>query len=103
MMPDTELSVVGECEAKETSVVRRTREGYRFVQSLGIDNGVYTVAEIARCGIEIDVTEIIVNGIELMTVLRNCLGRTEIERTAVGRENGKGLINRVLLENGLKQ
>ena len=102
-MPDTELSVVGERVAKETPIVGRTREGYRFVQSLSINNGVYTVAEIARCGIEIDATEIIVNGIELMTVLRNGLGCTEIERTAVGRENGKGLINRVLLEKGRKQ
>ena len=79
MMPDAELSVVGEGVTKETSVVGGTRERYRFVQSLGIDNRVYTTAEVARRGIEIDATEIVVDRVELVTTLRNGVGRTEIE------------------------
>ena len=73
MVPDTELSVVGECVAKETTIVGRTREGYRLVLSHRIDYGFYLVAKMARCGIEIDAAEIIVDGVELMTVLREGL------------------------------
>ena len=48
MMPYTELSVVGERIAKEAPVVGRTREGYRFVLRLGIDDDIYLAAEAAR-------------------------------------------------------
>ena len=54
MMPDAELSVVGEGVAKETPVIGWTGEGDRFLLSHGIDNGVYVVAELPRSGIEID-------------------------------------------------
>ena len=100
MVPDTELSVVGECVAKESPVVRGTGEGYRFVLSLGIDDDVYLVAELARFGVEIDAAEVIVDGVELMTAFREGAGRTEIERTAIGREHGIGLIDRVIFEQG---
>ena len=59
MMPDAELSVVGECIAKETSVIGGTRERYRLALSLCIDNGVDAVPEVACCGIEVDAAEII--------------------------------------------
>ena len=100
MMPDTELSVVGERVAKETSVIGRTGEGYRLMLRLGIDNGVYTIAELTRCRIEIDTTEIVADLIELITALRKGAGCAEIERTAVSREYREGLIDRVLLEQG---
>ena len=59
-MPNTELSVVGECVAKEMSVVGGAGEGYGFMLRDGIDNDVYLVTESACSGIEIDATEIIV-------------------------------------------
>ena len=37
-----------------------------------------------------------------MTSLWECFGCTEIERTTIGRENGIGLINRLLLEKRRK-
>ena len=93
MVPDAELSVVGECVAKETPVVGGTREGYRLVLSLGIDNNVYVVSEASRCRIEIDAAEIIADGVELMVVLWESAGGTEIERTAIGRKYGISLID----------
>ena len=54
MMPDAELSIIGECVAKETPIVGGTREGYRLLLSRGIDNSVYTVAEVSCFGVEID-------------------------------------------------
>ena len=100
MMPDAELSEVGECVAKETAIVGGTGEGYRLVRCLGIDDGVYSVAEVARCGVEIDAAEVIADGVELMIAFWEGAGGTEIERTAVGREDRIGLIDRLLLEKG---
>ena len=69
----------------------------------GIDDGLDMVAE-GSCGrVEIDAAEVIADGVELMTALGQGAGRTEIERAAVGREDGEGLIDRVLLEKGRKQ
>ena len=64
MVPDAELSVVGERVAKETSVVGRTGEGYRLILSLGIYDSVYTSAEISCRGIEIDAAEVIADGVK---------------------------------------
>ena len=83
VMPNAELSVVGERIAEITSVVGRTREGHRLMQCLSIDDGVYTIAEIARRRIEIDTAKIIVNRVELMIILRESTCCTEIERAAV--------------------
>ena len=109
MMPDAELSIVGECVAEEAAVVGGTGEGDG--KSLppppskgrgrdGVDDGVDTVAEGAGGGIEVDAAEVVTNRIELMTSLRKSAGCTEIERTAVGRENGIGFVDGVLLEQG---
>ena len=38
-----------------------------------------------------------------MRPFRKGAGSTKIERTTVGRENGEGFIDRVLLEQGRKQ
>ena len=115
MMPDAELPVVGEGVAKETSVVGGTGEGYRLLFSLGKDNGVYTVAEIACLGVEVDAEEVIVERIEGKVPALSLLGnadvlfrnhlppkgrtrRTEIDGTAIGREDRKGLKDRVSLK-----
>ena len=103
MMPNAELAKVGERVAEETSVVGRSGEGHRLILSLGIDNGVYTVAKVSRCRIEIDTAEIIANRVKLMAVLRKGTSCTEIERAAISREDWEGLIDRVLLEQGRKQ
>ena len=100
VMPDAELPVVGKCIAKETSVIGGTGEGQRLMQGLGIDNGVYTVAETARGGVEVDTAEIIADGVELMISFWQGSGRTEIERTAISREDRECLIDRILLEKG---
>ena len=68
-----------------------------------VDNGFYTIAEAACCGIEIDAAEIIADGVELMIALRECTGRTEIKRPTVSRKDGVGLIDGILLEQGRKQ
>lgn len=99
-MPDAELSVVGECVAKETPVVRGTRERYRLAKGLGINDGVYTIAEMACSWVEINTTEIVTDGVELVIAFGERLGCTEIERTPVGREDGIGLIDSVLLQKG---
>ena len=84
MMPDAELTVVGECVAEETSIVGGAGEGHRLVLSLGIDNDIYLAPETACRGVEIDSAEVVVERIELMTTLWESAGSTEIERTAVG-------------------
>ena len=71
--------------------------------SIGIDDGVYMVAETTRGWVEIYATEVITDGVELMTILGYCAGGTEIDRVPVSRENRIGLIDRVLLEQGRKQ
>ena len=70
---------------------------------LSIDDGVYMVTEGARCRVEIDAAEVVVDGVELVTVFGECAGGTEIERTPVGREHREGLVNGVLLEQGREQ
>ena len=102
MMPDAELSVVGECVTQETPIVGGTGEGYGLLLNFSIDNGVYTTAEVACSGIEIDATQVIADRIQLMITLWQGAGSTEIERTAVGRENRISLIDRFLLEKGRK-
>ena len=79
MVPDAELSIVSERIAKETSIVGGTREGYRLTLRLGIDNGVYTTTKLARCWVEVNAAEIIVNRVKLMTSLMERLCRTEEE------------------------
>ena len=103
MMPDAELSVVGKRIAQETSIVGRTRERYRLALSCGIDNSIYPVTEVTRCGIEIDTAEIIADGVQCMNTLGESLCRTIIERTTISREDGEGLIDGVLLEQGRQQ
>ena len=102
MVPDAELSVVGERVAKETTVVGGTWEGNGFVMR-SIDNRFYLIAKDTCGRIEIDTTEVIMDRIELMTALWECLGRTEIERTPIGRKDGEGLVDRILLEQGGEQ
>ena len=70
MVPDAELPVVGEGVAKESTVVGGTGEGHRLMYCLGIDDSVYTVAVVARFGVEIDAAEIVADGVELMDALR---------------------------------
>ena len=100
MVPDAELSVVGKRVAEEPAVVRGTREGHRLMLRSSIDDGFHLVTETARRWIEIDTTEVIVDGIELMTALRNGACCTEIERTAISRKDRIGLIDGILLEQG---
>ena len=98
-MPDAELSVVGECVAKETPVVRGTRERYRLAKGLGINDGVYTTAEMACSWVEINTAEVVAYGVELVIVFGKSLCRAEIERASIGREHGIGLVDSVLLQN----
>ena len=109
MVPDAELSVVGERVAKETTVVGWTGEGDRLLLGRGIDDDVNLVAEAAGLGVEVDAAEIVADGVEphprpLPVEGRGKgTGRTEIERTAIGGEDGEGLIDGVLLEQGRQQ
>jgi hypothetical protein len=98
MVPDAELSVVGKRVAEETPIVGGTGEGYRLSLRYGVEYNFYTITEATCLRIEINTTEIIADRIELITALRNGLSRTEVERTSVRGENGKGLIDGVLLE-----
>ena len=45
VVPDAELSVVGERVAEKASVVGRTGEGYGLVLFCSVDKGIYPVAE----------------------------------------------------------
>ena len=103
MVPDAELSIVRERVAKEAAIVRRTGEGYRLMLSHSIDNGVYTVTKTTRGRIKIDTTEVIADGIKLMTSLGKGAGCTEIDRTPIGREDGESLIDGILLDKGREQ
>ena len=64
-----------------------------------IDKGVYPFAEAACCGVEINTAEIIADRVDLIAAP----GGTEIERTAVGGEDGIGLKDRVPFEQGREQ
>ena len=102
-MPDTKLSVVGERIAQETSVIGRTGERNRLLLSHGINNGFYAVTETSRARTEVNAKEVIADGVELMTPLRESASCTELERTAIGREDRISLIDGVILEQGRKQ
>ena len=106
VVPDAELSVVGERVAEEPTVVGGAGEGNGFLLCLGIDDGLDMVAE-GSCGrVEIDAAEVIADGVK--THFRplpvegggNGAGGTEIKRTSVGREDGEGLVDGVLFEQG---
>ena len=102
MMPNAELPIVRERVTEEATVVRGTGEGHRQMLRCGIDNGFDIVSEATSSGVEIDTAEVITDGVELMVAFRECAGSTEEERTAVGREDGKCLVDGVLLEKGRK-
>ena len=107
MMPDTELSVVGKRVAKETAVVGGTGEGYGLALSRGIDDDIYLVTKSACVRIKVDAAEVIVDGVEKphphpLPEGEGWTSYTEIERAAVGREDGIGLVDGVLLEQGRK-
>ena len=59
VVPDAELSVVGERVAEESSVVGGTGEGDGLVLGGGIDDGVYAVAKGACGGVEINAVEVV--------------------------------------------
>ena len=83
MMPDTELSVVGECVAQKPAIVGGTGEGDGFLLCLGIDDGFYMIAESPRSRIEIDAAEIIVYGVE-----RNRRFRRVLRQVALWKRTG---------------
>ena len=84
MMPDTELSIVGECIAQVSPVVGGTGEGYGLVLRLSTDDGVYAVSELACIGVEVYAAKVIMEGVELQTVLGDRACSTEIKRAPVG-------------------
>ena len=64
MVPDAELSVVGERVAQEPAVVGGAGEGNGFLLCLGIDDGLDMVAEGSCSGVERDAAEVIADGVE---------------------------------------
>ena len=79
VVPDAELSVVGERVTEETAVIGRSGERYRLMLSHGIDNRLYTVTKATRSRIEADAAKVIADGIKLMTALRKGASCTEID------------------------
>ena len=63
VVPDAELSVVGERVAQVSAIVGGTGEGYRLLLSCGIDDDVNGAAEGASGGVEVDAAEVIADGV----------------------------------------
>ena len=101
-VPDGEVAVVGQGEHQVAAVVGRAGEGNALAQGGGVYQGVYPLAEGAVGGIEVDGAQVVAY---LLVFGRDYFGcrRAEVEFTAVGREDGKGFVSVLPLQQWGKE
>ena len=101
-VPDREVAVVGQGEHQVAAVVGRAGEGNALAQGGGVYQGIDPLAEGAVGGIEVDGAQVVAY---LLVFGRDYFGcrRAEVEFTAVGREDGKGFVSVLPLQQWGKE